>query len=81
MRVLCDHNIGSIIAKALAAEGHDVARAVHVVPRASDEVVLQYAVDHDRVLITCDRDFGELVFKRGQSAPPAIISSASNRRT
>lgn len=42
-------------------------------PDASDEAVLAYAVANERVLVTCDRDFGELVFKHRQPPPPAII--------
>ena len=48
-------------------------RATHVTPGAKDDEVLGYAVENERVLITCDRDFGELVFQRGATAPPAII--------
>ncbi len=73
MRLLCDANVGSIIARALADEGYDVVRAIHVAPHAPDDVVLQYAVDEDRVLVTCDRDFGELIFKHRAVAPPGII--------
>jgi len=34
---------------------------------------MAYAVANDRVLVTCDSDFGELVFLEGQKPPPAII--------
>ena len=73
MRFLCDHNIGSIIAHALLAAGHDVERAIHAVPGADDETVLSCAVEQDRILVTCDRDFGELVFRHFRQPPPAII--------
>ena len=73
MRFLCDNNIGSIIARALAAQGHDVDRAIYAVPGAADDVVMAQAVATDRILVTCDRDFGELVFRFGQTPPPAII--------
>lgn len=35
--------------------------------------MLAYAVAHERILITCDSDFGEHVFLRGRTPPPAII--------
>jgi predicted nuclease of predicted toxin-antitoxin system len=73
LKFLCDHNIGSIIARALQAQGHDVERAVQVTPHADDLVVMAYAVAQKRVLITCDSDFGEHVFLRGAEPPPAII--------
>ncbi|HEV2748702.1 MAG TPA: DUF5615 family PIN-like protein [Allosphingosinicella sp.] len=73
MKLICYANIGSRIARALAAEGHDVVRAIHVTPDADDREVLAYAVANARVLVTCDRDFGELIFQRGAPPPPAII--------
>jgi len=73
LKLLCDANVGSRVARALASEGHDVVRAIHVTPGASDDEVLAYAVANEHVLITCDRDFGELVFQRGAPPPPAII--------
>lgn len=73
MRLLCDANIGSIIACAATMAGHDVARAIYAVPSAPDEQVLAFAVAERRVLITCDHDFGDLIFFKGHAAPPAVI--------
>jgi predicted nuclease of predicted toxin-antitoxin system len=73
LRLVCDANIGSIIANALTAAGHDVVRATTVAPHAADTVILSLAVNDDRILITCDRDFGELVFLHGLPPPSAII--------
>ena len=42
--------------------GHDVISAVEIDPRASDESLLSQALAEQRVLITEDKDFGELVF-------------------
>ena len=44
--------------------GHDATAIAHEYPGAiADEEVLAIAVAEDRVLITNDRDFGELVFR------------------
>ena len=48
--------------KLLADLGHDVLSARVVAPRASDEALLALALAEERVLITEDKDFGELVF-------------------
>jgi predicted nuclease of predicted toxin-antitoxin system len=48
----------------LAGQGHDVLSALAVDPRASDERLLAIALQDDRVLLTEDRDFGELIFVR-----------------
>lgn len=56
----------------LAEAGHDVVSALHRDPRASDEDVLAIATAERRILVTEDKDFGELVFVRGL-AHPCII--------
>ena len=56
----------------LARLGHDVVSALEYDPRASDEVLLALATSEERVLITEDKDFGELVFVR-RLPHPCII--------
>ena len=56
----------------LARLGHDVVSALECDPRASDEVLLALATSEERVLITEDKDFGELVFVR-RLPHPCII--------
>ena len=74
MRGLCDANIGSRLAALLAAAGHDVVRSIHQLsPSAPDREVLALAVSDARILLTCDADFGELVFLSGAEPPPAIV--------
>lgn len=48
----------------LASLGHDVRAASEVAPGASDEDLLALAYNEQRVLITDDKDFGELVYRR-----------------
>ncbi len=52
--------------------GHDVLSVPEAVPRATDAEVLALALAEQRVLITEDKDFGELVFVR-RLPHPAII--------
>ena len=73
MRFLCDANIGSTLARALLGQGHDVAQAALSYRYDDDEAILERARVEQRILVTCDRDFGELVFGHGASPPPAII--------
>ena len=56
----------------LSALGHDVLSAVGYAPRASDEELLALALAEERILITEDKDFGELVFVR-RLPHPCII--------
>ena len=49
---------------ALIDWGHDVVSALETAPRATDESLLAWAREEQRVLITEDKDYGELVFVR-----------------
>lgn len=56
----------------LTGLGHDVLSALERDPRASDEALLALAIQENRVLITEDKDFGELVFVRHLPHPCII---------
>ncbi|MGH7834937.1 MAG: DUF5615 family PIN-like protein, partial [Candidatus Binatia bacterium] len=47
---------------ALRSAGHDVAAIVEVSPREEDDNVRERAVRGSRILITEDKDFGQLVY-------------------
>ena len=64
MRFLVDESADARLASHLKAHGHDatlVARSHR--PGLTDEEVLRIAHTEGRILITDDRDFGELVFR------------------
>jgi predicted nuclease of predicted toxin-antitoxin system len=73
LKFLLDVNVGSTIASALIAAGHDVVRVSHVAPRDEDPDVLARAAGDRRILVTYDRDFGELLFTRRVDLPVAVI--------
>jgi predicted nuclease of predicted toxin-antitoxin system len=52
--------------------GHDVLSAVAVGPSASDEQLLDVALQDDRVLVTEDKDFGELMFVQNRPHGPVV---------
>ena len=53
----------------LTEGGHDVLSALEVNQRATDEELLALATAEQRIIITEDKDFGELVFVRRLSHP------------
>jgi predicted nuclease of predicted toxin-antitoxin system len=53
--------------------GDDVVYAAEVLVGASDEQVLKTALEQDRVVLTFDRDFGEMVFHQRLPAPAGIV--------
>ena len=65
MKILLDDCAASrALHKALIDLGHDVLSARDGYGDASDEALLALAYNEDRVLVTEDKDFGELVFLR-----------------
>ena len=72
MRLLLDENISPVIATRLSAEGHDVMSASVVCQSAPDEDVVAVAIAEDRVVVSEDKDFGELAFVVGLE-PPGLI--------
>ncbi len=59
----------------LTDHGHDVYSAAESAPRATDRELLDLAISQERILITEDKDFGELVFV-WRLAHPCIIRFA-----
>jgi len=72
-RLLADENMPSDVVAALRSDGHDVAWIREVAPAADDNAVLARASAEDRLLLTLDKDFGELAFRLGSVAAPGII--------
>ena len=60
MRFLADENIPAAAVAALKAAGNDVAWVRSESPGLIDPDVLAWAVREGRILITFDKDFGEL---------------------
>jgi predicted nuclease of predicted toxin-antitoxin system len=64
MRFLADENVSRQIVERPRADGHDVIAVGQSGHGASDEQVIQMANAEGRVLITEDRDFGELIIRQ-----------------
>jgi predicted nuclease of predicted toxin-antitoxin system len=75
MHLLLDENISPIVGAALRAAGHNVSMAADVCPGAPDEDVVALAVDEARVLVTEDKDFGDLAVRQ-LKRPPGLIRLA-----
>jgi len=60
MRFLANENFPGAAVAALEAAAHEIAWVRRIAPGVSDEVVLAWAARERRVLLTFDKDFGEL---------------------
>jgi predicted nuclease of predicted toxin-antitoxin system len=73
MRLLADECVDGRLVAGLRGAGHDVV-AVRLASRgASDRSVIEMARREGRVLVTEDKDFGDLVFRHGLRVPGLIL--------
>ena len=73
IRLLANENWPRPALLVLRAQGLDVESVTELMRRASDADVLRHAVAQQRWILTLDRDYGELVFRRQLPPPPAIV--------
>jgi len=77
MQLLANENVAGEAIDALRAAGNDVVWMRTAAPGLADQGVLARAVAEQRVLISFDKDFGELAFRAGLPAACGVILFAS----
>ena len=73
MKILANENFPALAVQALRSAGHDVLWARTDMPGEDDTRVLQRAQDDSRLVLTFDKDFGELAFRFGLPAACGVI--------
>lgn len=73
MRILADENFPRPAQEALREAGWDVFSIAEECPGVSDEEVAALCADQQRILLTFDKDFGELIFRRGLPAGSGVV--------
>ncbi len=73
MRLLANENFPADAVDALRARGHDVAWIRTDAPGSRDETILARAQSEDRIIVTFDKDFGELAFRARLRASSGIV--------
>ena len=73
MRLLENENFPGAGVKALRAAGHDVTWVRTAAPGSKDEDVLAWVVRENRILLTFDKDFGELAWRAKLPASSGIV--------
>lgn len=73
MRLLADENFPRPSINLLREAGHEIEAVAEFAPGLPDSGVLAHAVEHEQILITFDRDFGELIYRTGATGPVGIL--------
>jgi predicted nuclease of predicted toxin-antitoxin system len=77
---LADEGVDGQIVERLRRDGHEVTYVAEMSPGIMDEVVLRQSRDSASVLITADKDFGELIFRRRQISAGVLLVRLSGLR-
>jgi predicted nuclease of predicted toxin-antitoxin system len=73
VRWLVDECVDAALAMRLRAAGHEVVYMAEAAPATSDGEVMAQAQRERRLLLTEDKDFGDLVFRRGGQVPGIVL--------
>jgi predicted nuclease of predicted toxin-antitoxin system len=73
VNLLADEGVDAPIVQPLRLDGHDVQYVAELAPGITDDGVLDRANTGRRVLITGDKDFGELVFRLSRAAAGVLL--------
>jgi predicted nuclease of predicted toxin-antitoxin system len=65
MRFLADESVERKVVERLRMGGFEVISVVEIAIGLPDEVVLALARQKQAILLTADKDFGELIYRRG----------------
>jgi predicted nuclease of predicted toxin-antitoxin system len=63
MNLLADESVDRQMIERLRQDGHEVLYIAEMEPGIADDVVLERANEQSALLMTADKDFGELVFR------------------
>ena len=73
MRIIANENVSSTVIRDLRDRGHDVLAVKELMWSETDPTILARAQAELRVVLTHDKDFGELAFQYGLSARCGVI--------
>ena len=81
MRFIVDECTGPALARWLRSEGHDAFSVFEQARGISDNVIIRKAHNESRILITNDKDFGELAYRKKKQHCGIILLRLSDERS
>jgi predicted nuclease of predicted toxin-antitoxin system len=74
LRIVADENVDGWVVAKLREEGHEVIYVAELHSRITDQEVLQLAAVEGNLLLTSDKDFGELTFLQRQGNVGIVLA-------
>ena len=81
MKFLADENVERPIVEALRKLGYDILYMSEIATRTIDEQLLMQANRESRILLTNDKDFGELVYLQRKNTGGVLLMRFGNAST
>jgi predicted nuclease of predicted toxin-antitoxin system len=81
MRILADENIPGTTVRQLRDGRHDVLWIRQSFPGMADVDIMKLAVEEQRIIVTFDKDFGELAVTSKDQNPPGVILLRISKRS
>lgn len=73
MRFVANENIPISSVRQIRAAGHEVLAVTEDTPSIADVDVLSWAVQEGAIVLTFDRDYGELIYRHQLPTPAGIV--------
>lgn len=73
LKFMVDVGVGKKVERWLREAGYDVAAVREINPRAGDREILKLAFEDSRIVLTMDKDFGELVYRLGKAHAGVLV--------
>lgn len=81
MNLLADESVEREVVNRLRADGHDVVYIAELSPSIPDDEVLDEANARAALLVTSDKDFGELVYRLGRLHGGVVLTRLAGLST
>ena len=73
MQFVANENIPLSSVRQIRAAGHDVLSIAESASSITDAEVLGWAVQEAAIVLTFDRDYGELIYRHQMPTPPGLV--------
>ena len=73
MNFLADEGVDRQVVHSLRQDGHNVRYIVETDPGITDDAVFDLATLDNLILLTADKDFGELAYRQNRQGPGIIL--------
>ncbi len=73
LKFMVDVGVGEKVEQWIRGQGYDVKAVRSIDPKAEDAEILKMAESELRMVVTMDKDFGELVYRSGKAHAGVLI--------